>query len=65
MLVLRESATSAGQRTKLLDLLFKHVERVVTAELPALHKVRLPVSRKFRHRIGIIQPDDQQRLRLS
>jgi cyclic-di-GMP-binding protein len=55
LLVLRESATSAGQRTKLLDLLFKHVERVVTAELPALHDVRLPVSRKFRHRIGIIQ----------
>ena len=55
LLVLRESATSAAERTKLLDLLFKHVDRVVSAELPRLHEVRLPVSRKFRHRIGIIQ----------
>lgn len=55
LLLLRESPTPTGQRSKLLDLLFKHVERVVTAELPALHEVRLPVSRNMRQRIQITQ----------
>ena len=31
LLLLRESPTPTGQRSKLLDLLFKHVERVVSA----------------------------------
>ena len=40
LLLLRESPTPTGQRSKLLDLLFKHVERVVSAELPALLRIR-------------------------
>ncbi len=55
LLALRDSPTPTGERTKLLNLLFGHAQRVVTAELPALHEVRLPVSRKLRQRIGIIQ----------
>ncbi len=55
LLLLRESPTTTGQRTQLLDLLHKHGERVVSAELPALHDISLPVSRKVRQRTMIIQ----------
>ena len=55
LLLLRESPTSTGQRIQLLDLLFKHAERVVTAELPSLQEISLPVPRRLRQRTGIIQ----------
>ncbi len=53
--LLREAAIPAGQRTRLLDLLFEQAERIVLAQLPLLLDVTLPVSRKVRHRVGIIQ----------
>mgnify|MGYP006998739986 FL=1 len=55
VLLLRESAVPAGQRTRLLDLLFEQAERIVLAQLPLLHDVTLPISRKIGQRIGIIQ----------
>lgn len=55
VLLLRESPLAAGQRTRLLDLLFEQAARIVMAQLPMLHEVTLPVSRKVRQRIGIIQ----------
>ena len=55
LLLLRESPTSTGQRIQLLDLLYKHAERVVTAELPSLQEISLPVPRRLRQRTGIIQ----------
>ena len=56
VLLLRgEAAIHAGQRTHLLDLLFEQAERIVLAQLPLLLDVTLPVSRKVRHRVSIIQ----------
>ena len=55
IILLREAAIPAGQRTRLIDLLFEQAERIVMAQLPLLHDVTLPVSRKVRHRAGIIQ----------
>jgi hypothetical protein len=53
--LLREAAIPAGQRVRLLDLLFEQAERIVLAQLPLLLDVTLPVSRKIRYRVGIIQ----------
>lgn len=48
---LREAAIPPAQRIKLLDLLYGQTERIVSVELPKLHEVSLPVSRKLRQRI--------------
>lgn len=53
--LLRESPIPTGQRIDLLDLLHKHAERIVNAELPTLREVTLPVSRRVRQRSGTIQ----------
>lgn len=55
ILLLRDTPVPNGQRLKILDLMFKEAERVVLAELPNLLEVRLPVSRKIRQRVRIIQ----------
>lgn len=54
LLLLREAPVPTGQRIKLLDLLYGHVERMVNAELPQLHEVSLPISRKLRQRIKLV-----------
>lgn len=53
--LLRESPIPTGQRIDLLDLLHKHAQRIVVAELPTLREITLPVSRRLRQRTGIIQ----------
>ena len=55
LLLLRQSSTPTGQRTKLLDLLHRHAERIVYGELPELREITLPVARKLRQRVGAIQ----------
>lgn len=55
LLHLREAPTPSGQRLKILDLIFKQVQRIVFAELPELLEVSLPVTRKVRQRVRIIQ----------
>ncbi|MDD2885350.1 MAG: hypothetical protein PHT48_09950 [Dechloromonas sp.] len=51
IIVLRQTPIPCGQRIKLLDLIYAHVERVVKAELPRLNKVSLPISRKLRLKV--------------
>lgn len=51
LLLLREAPVPTAQRVKLLDLLYAHIERAVNAELPQLHEVSLPISRKLRQRV--------------
>jgi cyclic-di-GMP-binding protein len=53
--LLRESPIPTGQRIDLLDLLYKHAERIVSAELPSLREITLPVLRRVRLRTGVIQ----------
>ena len=55
LLALRDTPIPTEQRVKLLDLFFIHVERIVRAELPELHEVTLPVSRRLRQRVRILQ----------
>lgn len=54
LLLLRESTIPAAQRILLLDLLYCHAERIVTAEMPKLRQVSLPVSRRLRQRVKLI-----------
>lgn len=54
LLNLRDTPLPIAQRTKLLDLLYTHVERVVRAELPGFQEVSLPVSRKVRQRVKLV-----------
>lgn len=54
LLLLREAPVPSAQRIKLLDLLYGHAERIVNAELPRLHQVSLPVSRKLRQRVKLM-----------
>jgi hypothetical protein len=54
LLLLRDSPVPSVQRIKLLDLLYGQAERIVNAELPQLHEVSLPVSRKLRQRVKLI-----------
>ncbi len=54
LLQLRQAAIPSAQRIKLLDLLYGHAERIVNAELPRLHQVSLPVSRKLRQRVKLM-----------
>ncbi|HJV92674.1 MAG TPA: hypothetical protein VJ572_04310 [Azonexus sp.] len=54
LLLLREAPVPTAQRVKLLDLLYAHVERTVNAELPQLHEVSLPISRKLRQRVKAV-----------
>ena len=55
LLNLREAPAPSSQRLKILDLILKEVERIVFAELPKLLEVSLPVTRKVRQRVRIIQ----------
>ena len=54
LLLLRDAPIPNFQRLKLLDLLFGQAERVANAELPRLHDVSLPISRKQRQRVRIL-----------
>lgn len=54
LLLLRETPAPNSQRAKLLDLLYTQAERIVTAELPLLHEVSLPISRRLRLRVRLI-----------
>lgn len=54
-LLLRETAVPPGQRLKLLDLLYSQAERVVTKEIPHLKDVTLPISRRLRLRVRVVQ----------
>jgi len=54
LLVLREAPIPNSQRLKLLDLLYGQAERVANGELPRLHDVSLPVSRKQRQRVRVL-----------
>lgn len=54
LLLLRETPVPNSQRTKLLDLLYAQAERIVCAELPLLHEVSLPISRRLRLRVRLI-----------
>lgn len=45
---LRDTTIPSGQRIKVLDLLFKHLERVVLAEKLNLQQAGLPISRQLR-----------------
>ena len=55
LLLLRDTPVPTGQKLKILDLIFKESERVVTAELPNLLEAGLPISRKIRQRVRIVQ----------
>lgn len=48
--LLQEMPLPHEQRLKLLDLLSTLAERAVAAELPRLHEISLPISRKLRQR---------------
>ncbi len=52
--LLRETAVANNQRTKVLDLLYTQVQRVVQTELSRLNEISLPVSRKLRLRVRTI-----------
>lgn len=54
LLQLREAPIPNFQRLKLLDLLYGQAERVANAELPRLHDVSLPISRKQRQRVRVL-----------
>lgn len=55
LLLLREAPSTTAQRIKILDLIYKEAQRIVFAELPNLLEVTLPVSRKIRQRVRVIQ----------
>ncbi len=55
LVTLRSAALPTPQRVKLLDLLFSHATRIVNAQLPSLHELSLPVSRKVRQRVRATQ----------
>lgn len=54
LLQLREAPIPNFQRLKLLDLLYGQAERVANGELPRLHDVSLPISRKQRQRVRVL-----------
>lgn len=54
LLLLREAPIPNAQRLKLLDLLYVQAERIANCELPRLHEVSLPISRKLRQRVRIL-----------
>jgi hypothetical protein len=54
LMLLREAPISNSQRLKLLDLLFGQTERITDAELPRLHEISLPISRKQRQRVRLL-----------
>lgn len=51
LLLLRETPAPNTQRLKILDLLFSQAERIAKAEVPGLHELSLPISRKIRQRV--------------
>ena len=55
LLRLREAAIPGGQRVKILELVFREIERMVFAEIPKLLDVSLPVTRKVRQRVRVLQ----------
>ena len=54
LLLLREAPVATPQRLMLLDLLYGQAERIANAELPRLHEVSLPISRKLRQRVRVL-----------
>jgi hypothetical protein len=55
LLRLREAIVPSGQRIKILDLVLREIERMVFSEIPRLLEVSLPVTRKVRQRVRILQ----------
>lgn len=54
LVLLRDAPIPNAQRLKLLDLLYGQAERIANAELPHLHEVSLPISRKLRQRVRVL-----------
>ena len=52
--ILRETPLPPRQWSKLHELLHRHVERIVGAELPRLQEITLPISRKTRQRVRLL-----------
>jgi cyclic-di-GMP-binding protein len=52
---LRQCAIPTVQQIKLLDLLYLHCERIVSADLAQLRKITLPISRRVKQRIQLSQ----------
>lgn len=55
LLTLRNTPVSTAQRIKLLDLLYGHAVQLTMAQLPTLHDVTLPVSRRLRQAVRSMQ----------
>lgn len=55
LLTLRNTPMPASQRIKLLDLLYGHAVQLTMAQLPTLHDVTLPISRRLRQTVRSIQ----------
>jgi cyclic-di-GMP-binding protein len=55
ILLLREAPLPCDQRIKILDLLYGQAARIAHAEVRALRDVSLPISRKLRQRLRIVQ----------
>lgn len=53
--VLRDTLLPMEQRLKFLDLLFVYAAKITAAQFPALHEVTLPVTRKMRQLVRVIQ----------
>jgi hypothetical protein len=55
LLNVRGTPLPNAQRLKLLDLLYGHASKITLAQLPALREVTLPISRRTRQQVRIIQ----------
>ena len=55
LILLREAAIPTAQRIKILDLVYREIERMVFSEIPKLLEVSLPVTRKTRQRVRLLQ----------
>lgn len=55
ILLLREAPLPCDQRIKILDLLYGQAARIANAEVRNLRDVSLPISRKLRQRLRIVQ----------
>lgn len=55
ILSLREAPVPCDQRIRILDLLYGQAARISTAEVHSLRDISLPISRKLRQRLRIVQ----------
>lgn len=55
LLNLRAMPVAPAHRRKLLDLLYNHTVKITQAQLPLLHQVTLPVSRRIRQLVRVTQ----------